>query len=231
MKMPPSAPAIVAVPETGLPCEPEEGPLHDRLRGDPRVERVLIPASALRRRVASLARELRAAEPERRELHLVVVLKGGMFFAKDLGEALFALDGTPVRFSMIKASTYGAEIKEAGETARRVRIELRPNGVRGTAVILVEDLLDQGFTLSRLRTHLLEEEGAAAVRLCVLLDKRLENPPPAVRRNREALHPDHVGFQVPDRWVAGYGIDAAEDFRNLPFIVTVNERHYRNERG
>jgi hypoxanthine phosphoribosyltransferase len=220
----------ILVPPEGFPPEPHERALHERLTGDGRVERVLVPRSLLRRRVAELARELRAAQPDLREFHFVVVLKGALAFGKDLGEALFELDGSPVRFSYLKASTYGDEIKGAGEAVRRVRIELRPGGLAGRDVILVEDLVDQGFTLAALRRYLVEEERVASVRACVLLSKRVA-PPRGTPGQASAAPPlEQVGFDVPDRWVAGYGMDAGEDFRNLPFLVTVNEAHYRGSR-
>jgi len=217
---------IPEVPEEGLPCPEAERVLQDRLRDNPQVDHVLIPRTALRARIRVLAAELRAQYPAGTSLHFVILLKGAMAFAKDLGETLFELDGTNVIYHLLKASTYGAELKGAGEASRPVTIQLGPGKVRGLDLVLVDDLVDQGFTLDRVRRYLLEEEGAASVRLCVLMEKRLRQPPEAVRRLRAGLVLHHVGFRIPDRWVAGYGIDAVEAFRNLPFIILVNESRY-----
>ena len=76
--------------------------------------------------------------------------------------------------------------------------------------------------------HLQGQAGVRSLRTCVLAEKALAAPAPAVQRLREALRLDYVGFRVPDRWLAGYGIDAGEELRNLPCIVTVNEEHFRS---
>jgi len=217
---------IPEVPEEGLPCSGADQALHDLLHGDPRVDRVIIPRSALRARIATLAAEVRAQYPAGVSIPLVILLKGAFPFAKDLGEALFEQGGTPATYHLLKVSTYGAGLKGAGETSRDVNIQLSPGDLRGRDVVLLDDLVDQGFTLERVRRYLLEEAGAASVRLCVLMEKRLRQPSEAVRSLRAGLILHHVGFSVPDRWVAGYGIDAVEEFRNLPFIITVNESRY-----
>jgi hypoxanthine phosphoribosyltransferase len=202
----------------------------NRLAGDHRFDRLLIPASILQRRIAALAAELRRAVPDAPVFDFVVLLKGALAFAKDLGEQLFELDGTGVRYHLFQASTYGDEIKRAGESEREVAIELGPKDISGRDIFLVDDLVDQGFTLAAIRRYLLKEAGVKSLRTCVLLEKRLQEPSEAVQRIRRELPLDHVGFRVPDRWVAGYGIDAAEDFRNLPFIIIVNEQHYTHGR-
>jgi len=217
---------VIEVPPQGLPAGPGEAAHYASLAADPRVARVLVPASLLQARVdglaAAIARDLAAAPA----LTVLVVLKGAFCFAKDLGERLFAHGAPPVRYEFLKAVTYGAGIKGSGENARRVRLQLKPAGLRGRDVLLVEDLVDQAFTLSRLRA-LLEQEGLRSLRLCVLAEKVLAAPSPAVQKLREGLRPDYVGFRLPDVWIAGYGIDAGEDFRNLPCLVAVNEAHYR----
>jgi hypoxanthine phosphoribosyltransferase len=221
------ASAPVAVPDGGLPGEPGEQALHARLLRDPRIRAVLIPRSALHARVealaAAIARDCAALEA----LTLVIVLKGAAAFGTDLGEALWRAGGPAVRYEFVRASTYGAAIKGPGEEQRAVRVTLPAPGLAGRDVLLVEDLVDQAFTLPHLLRALREEAGARSVRTCVLAEKELEHPSPAVRAARAGLRLDYVGFRVPDRWIAGYGIDAGEDFRNLPCIVTVNEEHYR----
>lgn len=222
-----SDPTAIRVPPGGLPEEPAERALHERLRADPRIHTVLVPRSHLDTRVRALAQAIARDTLDDRPLTLAIVLKGAATFGTDLGEALCHAGAGRVRYEFLRASTYGTDLKGAGETGRTVRIALAPGDLRGADVVLVDDLVDQAFTLSHLVRYLREEAGAAAVRTCVLAAKALANPDPAVARLRSGLRLDHVGFQVPDRWIAGYGIDAGEDFRNLPCIVTVHEQHYR----
>ena len=190
-----------------------------------RVDCILIPEKALQARVAGLAREIHESCADCDELVLLVVLKGAFVFAADLGRALSRLGGPEVRYEFIRASAYGAAIKQPDEKAREVSMARLPADLAGKDVLLVEDLVDQGFTLTALRRRVLAE-GARSVRICALISKRLERPSPAAARNRAALTLDFVGFNVPDRWVAGYGTDAGEDFRELPYVVTVKERLY-----
>ncbi|NMB66391.1 MAG: hypoxanthine phosphoribosyltransferase, partial [Spirochaetes bacterium] len=90
----------------------------------------------------------------------------------------------------------------------------------------VEDIADQGFTLSWLKNYLLHERNAKSLKICSLLYKRLDNPSQEVQNIRRQLDIDYIGFTVPDVWVAGYGIDAAYEYRHLPFIVRVNEEYF-----
>jgi hypoxanthine phosphoribosyltransferase len=217
----------VIVPPEGLPAEAAEQALHARLLRDPRLERVLVPRSHLLPRVEALAEAIARDCATLAELTLVVVLKGAVTFAADLGRALCVAGAPPLRTEFVRASTYGLGIKGAAEAERAVRIDLAPERVEGRDVLLVEDLVDQAFTLTHLQGYLRGTRGVRSLRTCVLAEKQLERPTPAVRRLRAALRPDYVGFQLPDRWIAGYGIDAGEHFRNLPCIVTVHEEHFR----
>jgi hypoxanthine phosphoribosyltransferase len=132
-----------------------------------------------------------------------------------------------VRFHFAKLSTYAGSIKSGGETHRAVHTHLFPEDMAGKDILIIEDIIDQGFTMHRLRQILLEEKKANSVRICALLVKRLDNPTEEVRRMREGLTVDFAGFSFPDVWIAGYGIDAAGEFRNFPHIITVNEALYR----
>ena len=193
---------------------------------DKRLERVLISERAIRARLKVLARRIVADSAGRPCVHLVGVLKGAVVFMADLGREIRKAGGPPVRFGFVRARAYGAVLKGTGETTREVRVDLMPDGVRGSDVLLVEDILDQGFTLERVRDLLLDE-GARSVQLCVLLNKQLAAPTPQVRALRERLIPDYEGFRIPDRWVAGYGLDAKEEFRELPYVAIVREEYYR----
>ena len=195
--------------------------------GDPRLERILIDEAQIDARLAEMAREILADAVEARRLRLVGVLKGGWMFLADLARAIRRQDGPHVLYEFIRASTYGAEVKQSGETERQVAITGLPADIQGDHIVLVEDILDQGFTLSAIRQRLLAE-GAASVRVCVFLDKQLESPTPAVRKVRAELIPDYVGFAVPDRWVVGYGLDVDEEFRDLPYVAIAREEYFQN---
>jgi len=216
---------IIDVPEEGLSqAEMPAGEIPEEMKD--RVDMTLIPEECLQEKIRDLAGKICSDYAGKKELNLVIVLNGAAFFATDLGREIFRHGGPGVKYNFIKASTYGNEIKDAGERSREVKIELEPGNLRGADVILVEDIVDQGFTLYEIKKYLLGKGGARSLKICVLLDKVLKNPTREVMELREKLVLDYTGFKIPDRWVAGYGIDAGEDFRQLPFIITVKEEYY-----
>jgi hypoxanthine phosphoribosyltransferase len=200
----------------------------DRLpAGEPRLEAILIPAADLESRVEELATRIAQDYADKDVVELVAVLKGAWVFLADLGRAIRRAGGPAMHYHFLRASTYGQGVKAAGEEHRQVRIEGIPEAIRGGHVVLVEDILDQGFTLASIRRVLLEQYSVRSLRLCVLLSKRLTAPTPEVAQLRRELVPDYVGFEIPDRWVAGYGLDVGEDFRDLPYVAVVDERRCR----
>jgi len=198
---------------------------------DERLERVLITEAEIRNRVQELARQIARDFADHESICMIGVLKGAFVFMSDLGREIRRAGGPELRYDFIRAKAYGCDVKEGGETTREVRIDLLPDPVEGKDVLLVEDILDQGFTLACIRELLLKEQRAKSVKLCVLLKKELDSPTPEVREVRETLRPDYSGFTVPDRWVAGYGLDAGEDFRELPCVVVVREAYYLDREG
>ena len=185
-----------------------------------RPPRVLIPEEVLQRRVTELALQLTAHYPRGSELVITPVLTGAFMFAADLGRALAAISTIDVRYEFAKTSTYGDSLG-AGGAQRRVHIDLQPADVVGRAMLLVDDILDHGFTLAALRDRM-ARWGVRTVQVCVLLDKQLTDPPPHTLAQRAKAAPDLVGFEIPDVWVAGYGLDAAGALRHLPCIVAVD---------
>lgn len=194
--------------------------------GDPRLERILFDETQIQIRVAELAQAILADAVGVQRLRLVGVLKGGWMFLADLARAIRRQKGPRVLYEFIRASTYGAGIKQGGEDLRQVAISGLPADIRGDHIVLVEDILDQGFTLAAIRRQLLAA-GAASVKVCVFLDKQLENPSAAVRGIRAGLVPEYVGFPVPDRWVVGYGLDVDEEFRDLPYVAIAREEYFQ----
>jgi hypoxanthine phosphoribosyltransferase len=165
---------------------------------------VLIPAERIQQRVAELARQV-AADFRDKPVTIVGVLTGCLMFLADLVRHL----DLPVRLGLIQASSYRGRATAPGEL--RVGPELQPD-VRGRHVLLLDDILDTGQTLAYLIDHL-KTVGAASVRSGVLLRKR--------GRQRVAVEPDYCGFDIPDAFVVGYGLDYNDEYRHLPFIAVL----------
>ncbi len=170
--------------------------------------RPLIGEAELRRRVDELADAMAAALP--RDVTLLVLLKGAFVFAGDLLRAL-GRRGLAPRVEFLRVSSYGHG------TVPRGKVEVIgdvPGTLRGRDVLVVDDIQDTGRTLAHVLS-LLRAAGARRVWTCVLLDKP--------SRREVEVAPDFVGFEVPDVFVVGYGIDRAERHRELPFVGTVEE--------
>lgn len=179
----------------------------------PDVERVLIAEPRIHRRVRELAAEIGRAY-QNTELSIVGVLNGSMVF---LGELLHQLP-MPTRLDSVVASSYRAGTVSRGPVTihRDFRLPLR-----GRHVLVVDDILDTGRTLSLICAHV-RRCRPASLRTCVLLDK------PA--RRIVPFRSDFVGFTIPDAFVVGYGLDFAEHYRNLPYIAVLKPRLYQHSR-
>jgi hypoxanthine phosphoribosyltransferase len=168
--------------------------------------RVLYGREDVRRRVAELGRTI-TGDYVGREPVLVTVLKGGAMFLADLVRAV----DLPLVTSFMAISRYG----EAEESLGRVQILLDVEiDLADRHVVLVEDIVDTGLT-SRYLLSVLRSRGAASVELCALLDKTVRRIVP--------LTPRYAGFECPDAFVVGYGLDFQERYRNLPDIVQVGD--------
>ena len=179
------------------------------LRWRDEVERILITEEQIARRIKSLAREIER-DCRGKELAVVSLLNGTVVFLADLVRHL----NLPLRLDFIGVSSYGAGT-ESGELV--FTKELRMD-VCGRDVLLVDDILDTGKTLSKVIPKL-EVLKPRRIRTCVLLDK------PA--RRVHDIEADYVGFQIPDFFVIGYGLDFAERYRNLPFVGVLHPRIYK----
>jgi hypoxanthine phosphoribosyltransferase len=167
---------------------------------------VLFSASAIARRNLELAKEI--AERNYNDLLVVSILKGSFIFAGDLVRAMHDAGVEPeVEFMFV--SSYGAGT-ESGELKLLRDID---NDVRGRDVLLIDDILESGKTLAFVR-NLMVERGARSVGIAVLLDK-------SVRRQKGGIDADFVGFECPDYFVVGYGMDVAHAFRELPYVGVV----------
>ena len=167
---------------------------------------VLIERDAIARRVQELAREIERDTPARDRLHLVAVLKGAFVFLADLLRAF----EIPVTCDFMAVSSYGAGQVSSG--AVRLIKDL-DHDLADRDVILVEDVVDSGATLTYLQA-LLHARRPRSLRTVCLLDKR--------GRRQVPVPIDYVGFVIDDRFVVGYGLDADEQYRQLPFIGVVD---------
>ncbi len=226
---------VIQVPEEGIPSK--EG---DNLKlsaippeKEKKIDKVLIPESHIKERIKALAREISKDYEQAKEIYLLIILRGAFVFASDLAREIYnvsGLKGPEIKVDFIKAVTYGEEIKQTQESQRKVRIELKPLDLEGKDVLLIEDIVDQGFTLCEIKKDLLEKEHLNSLKTCALFNKVLKHPSDEVRDLKAQLTLDYLGFEIPDRWIAGYGIDAGGDFRHLPFVVTVKENYYLNRK-
>ena len=171
------------------------------LAGDPHVGPVVVTEEQLRDRIAHLGAEI-ARDYEGRAPLLVGVLKGAFMFMSDLARAI----DLPVEFDFMAVSSYGSATKTSGVVRIVKDLDL---DLTGRHVILVEDIVDSGLTLSYVRKNL-EARHPASLEVCALL----------VREGLQKHDPDlrYVGFRIPPDFVVGYGLDAAERYRNLPFV-------------
>lgn len=201
---------------------------YSRLISDNRFQVLLISELSLQKRIENLAKKIINSNLNKTRIDILFVLTGAFIFAADLSREIYKCGGPEVYFHIVKLSTYQDEIKKAGEIARQVKFELTPIDVENRDIIIVEDIVDQGFTLNALNEYLLNKKHVNSVKICSLLLKKLDNPSEEVKQSRKNIESylDFIGFTVPEIWVAGYGIDASSNFRSLPFIIGVNQEYY-----
>ena len=170
---------------------------------------MLITDEQIARRVKSLARQIER-DFAGRDVVVVSLLNGTVMFLADLIRHL----STPLRLDFIGVSSYRLAT-ESGDLVFTKELRL---DVRGRDVLLVDDILDTGRTMSRVLKKLRALK-PRRIRTCVLLDKKA--------RRMEKVEADYVGFDIPDLFVVGYGLDFAERYRNLPFVGVLHPRIYQ----
>lgn len=177
------------------------------------IAKTLISEEAIQKRVAEMGAQI-AADYKGKNPVMICILKGAIMFYTDLLRAM------PIQVSMdfMAVSSYGKSTKSSGEV--EIRKDLS-NSIENRHVIIVEDIIDSGFTLSYL-TKMLAARGATSIAVCTLLDK------PSRRAPGITLKTDYSGFEVGDEFVVGYGLDYAEAYRNLPYIGVLKPEIYEN---
>jgi hypoxanthine phosphoribosyltransferase len=163
---------------------------------------VMLTADAIQARVRNLAVEILKDYAADDDLHLVAVLKGAFLFLGDLIRAM----NRPVSVDFMAVSSYGKGTSSSGEVRLVKDLD---SGLEGRNVIIVEDIVDTGLTLSYLQ-EILRARSPKSLRTACLLSKP--------SRRMVDVHVDYIGFTIEDRFVVGYGLDFAEQYRNLPYI-------------
>ena len=175
------------------------------------IARILLTEEEIQNRVRELAQEISRDYADKNPT-MICILKGAVMFYADL---LRNID-VPVSMDFMAVSSYGNKSKSSGEV--EIRKDLSTS-IENKHVIIVEDIVDSGFTLSYL-TRMLASRGAASIKLATLLDK------PSRRAPGITLKSDYSGFEVADEFVVGYGLDYAEKYRNLPYIGILKPEVY-----
>ena len=166
--------------------------------------RVLLTEEEVDAKIAELGRQI-SKDYEGRSVHLICVLKGGVFITCELAKRITV----PVSLDFMSVSSYGAGTKSSG-VVKIVKDLDEP--LEGKDVLIVEDIVDSGRTLSYLMENLRQRD-PRSLRLCTLLDKP--------ERRVTDVKVDYTGFNIPDEFVVGYGLDYAQKYRNLPYIGVV----------
>lgn len=165
---------------------------------------VMIPEEEINKKISYLGEQI-SKDYKDEEVHLVCILKGASFFACELAKRITI----PVSIDFMSVSSYGNDTKTSGVVKI---IKDLDDSIEEKNVIVIEDIVDTGRTLSYLM-ELLSNRNPKSLALCTLLDKP--------ERRTHNVHVDYTGFEVPDEFVVGYGLDYAQKYRNLPYIGVV----------
>ena len=171
---------------------------------------VMFTEEEVNERIRALGEQI-SRDYEGREVHLICILRGAVFFMCELAKAKRIT--VPVTFDFMSVSSYGSSSTSSG-IVRIIKDLEEP--LKGKDIIVVEDIIDSGRTLHFLQ-ELFRTREATSVRLCTLLDK------PSRRAPEIDITVDYLGFQVPDAFVVGWGMDFDQRYRNLPYIGVIKE--------
>ena len=169
--------------------------------------RVLLPEEDVNKRISEVAEQI-SKDYEGKQIHLICILKGGVFFTCELAKRITV----PVTMDFMSVSSYGDDTKSSGVV--RIVKDL-DESLADKEVLIVEDIIDSGRTLAYL-IEVLKRRGPKDIRLCTLLDK-------PERRVKKQVTVDYTCFTIPDEFVVGYGLDYDQKYRNLPYIGVVEQ--------
>lgn len=173
------------------------------------VDKILVSKEELARRVEELGEQI-TKDYEGEPLMLVGILKGANIFMADLARAIHSR----IQMEFMVVSSYGNEAQSSGTINIIKDIS---QDIEGKNILLVEDIIDTGLTLKSLKEYL-KNRKAKSVKICTLLDKP--------ERRKANVHVDYIGYEVPNEFIIGYGIDYAEYYRNLPYIASLKREIY-----
>lgn len=165
---------------------------------------VLIPEEKVEKRIRELAEQI-SQDYAGREIRMVGILKGASFFMCELAKRITV----PVSIDFMQVSSYGGKTESTGTVKIRKDLD---ESIEGLDVMIVEDIIDSGRTLAFLG-EFLKSKGARSIRYCTLLDKP--------ERRVVDLKADYSGFEIPNKFVVGYGMDYDQKYRNLPYIGVI----------
>ncbi|MBI5959023.1 MAG: hypoxanthine phosphoribosyltransferase [Chloroflexi bacterium] len=170
---------------------------------EPFLQEILIDSTTLQARICELGQQISADYAGKQNVLLICVLKGGIMFLSDLVRHI----EVPHSIEFLSISSYGDGVRESSGRVR-IDMDLRQD-IAGKHVIIIEDIIDSGHTMNYILS-LLATRHPASLRICTLLSKP--------SRRQVEIKLDYLGFEIPDKFVFGYGLDLDEVFRNLPFI-------------
>ena len=165
---------------------------------------IMLPEEQVDARIKELGKQI-SRDYAGKSVHLICILKGSVYFTCELAKRI----SIPVTMDFMQCSSYGAETKSSGVVKIAKDLD---EPITGRDVIIIEDIIDSGRTLSHL-TKLLAQRQPASLKLCTLLDKP--------DRRVVDVDVEYVGFQIEDKFVVGYGLDYDQQYRNLPYIGVV----------
>ena len=169
--------------------------------------RVLLPEEDVNKRISEVAEQI-SKDYEGKQIHLICILKGGVFFTCELAKRITV----PVTMDFMSVSSYGDDTKSSGVV--RIVKDL-DESLADKEVLIVEDIIDSGRTLAYL-IEVLKQRGPKSIHLCTLFDK-------PERRVKKQVKVDYTCFTIPDEFVVGYGLDYDQKYRNLPYIGVVEQ--------
>jgi hypoxanthine phosphoribosyltransferase len=167
--------------------------------------RVLVPEDEVEAKIREIGAQI-SRDYEGRSVHLICILKGGVFFTCELAKNI----SVPVSMDFMSVSSYGSDTKSSGVVKI---IKDLDEALQGKDVLIVEDIIDSGRTLSYL-IEILKQRNPNSIKICTLLDK-------PSRRVKKQVVVDYTCFTIPDEFVVGYGLDYDQRYRNLPYIGVV----------
>lgn len=173
------------------------------------VKKILITEEEIQKRVKEMGEQI-SKDYAGKHLLMICILKGAIMFFSDLARYI----SIPLAMDFMAVSSYGKSTRSSGEV--RILKDLSVPA-EGLDILIIEDILDSGNTLNYIK-NILEDRKPASLKICTLLDKP--------ERREQPIEVDYKGFEIPDEFVIGYGLDFGEKYRNLPFIGVLKERIY-----